>query len=159
MRFNGRWQAVLAAAFSLLGHCAAAAPAAGAAARGARIYERCMACHALETDRTGPRHCGLIGRRAGSVPDFAYSPAMREAKMVWTETNLDRFLESPLAAVPGTAMGYDGIKDAGERRDLIAYLRAAGRGPACRGKRFSSDPATVAPGDTFLSVPAFFIHS
>lgn len=111
----------------------AAASVAGDYARGAIIYERCAACHALETDRTGPRHCGLIGRRAGSVADFAYSPAMRESKIVWTEANLDRFLKSPLATVPGTAMGYDGIKDDRERHDLIAYLRDAARGPKCQG--------------------------
>jgi cytochrome c len=105
---------------------------ASAAARGARIYERCAACHALAFDRTGPRHCGLIGRRAGSLPGFDYSPALRQSKLVWTEATLDRFLNDPLSTIPGTAMGYDGVKDEHERRDLIAYLRAAGESPACR---------------------------
>lgn len=101
-------------------------------ARGARIYERCAACHALDADRTGPRHCGLLGRRAGSVPGFSYSPAMRRSKLIWTEENLDRFLKSPVTAMPGTAMGYDGIKDDQERHDLIHYLREAGREPRCQ---------------------------
>lgn len=101
-------------------------------AMGARVYERCAACHALDTDRTGPRHCGLIGRRAGSVPGFPYSPAMRRSKMVWTEANLDRFLKSPVTTIPGTAMGYDGIKDDGERHNLIHYLREIGREPPCQ---------------------------
>lgn len=137
MESRGRWRAALGVMLSLAFHQvsagAAAASAAGAYARGAIIYERCAACHALEADRTGPRHCGLIGRRAGSVPGFAYSPAMRESKIVWTEANLDRFLKLPLATVPGTAMGYDGIKDDRERHDLIAYLRDATRGPKCQG--------------------------
>jgi len=105
---------------------------ASAYARGELIYERCAACHSLATDRTGPRHCGLIGRRAGSIPGFAYSPAMRKSKIVWTEANLDRFLKAPLQMVPGTAMGYDGIKDDRERGDLISYLREAGHGPKCQ---------------------------
>lgn len=104
----------------------------GAYARGAQVYERCAACHALDTDRTGPRHCGLIGRRAGSVPGFSYSPAMRRSKMVWTEANLDRFLKSPLTTIPGTAMGYDGIKNDRERHDLIVYLREAAREAKCQ---------------------------
>lgn len=137
MRSRGRWRAALGAMLSLAFHQApaegAAASAADAYARGAIIYERCAACHALEMDRTGPRHCGLIGRRAGSIAGFAYSSAMRESRIIWTEANLDRFLKSPLATVPGTAMGYDGIKDDRERRDLIAYLRVATRGPKCQG--------------------------
>lgn len=110
----------------------AAAESSADAARGAQVYERCAACHALETDRTGPRHCGLIGRRAGSVPGFPYSPAMRRAGFVWNGKTLDRFLRSPTTAVPGTSMGYDGIKDDGERRDLILFLREAGRSARCR---------------------------
>jgi cytochrome c len=111
---------------------AAADTTADAYARGARVYERCAACHALETDRTGPRHCGLIGRRAGSVPGFPYSPAMRRAGFIWNEKTLDRFLRSPLTAVPGTSMGYDGVKDDGERHDLILFLREAGRATRCQ---------------------------
>lgn len=105
---------------------------AAAAARGALIYERCAACHALSFDRTGPRHCGLFGRRAGSLPDFDYSPALRRSPLVWSEATLDRFLKNPMGAIPGNAMGYDGVKDEDERRDLIAYLRAAGDSPECR---------------------------
>lgn len=113
--------------------CAALAPPAGAAgdpARGGRLYERCAACHSLDRDRTGPRHCGLVGRRAGSVPGFDYSPALRRSGIVWTAESLDRFLAAPLAAVPGTTMGYAGIPDAAERRDLVAFLVEASRSPA-----------------------------
>jgi len=103
----------------------ALALAAGDPARGEKIYERCAACHSLTTDRTGPHHCGLLGRKAGSVPGFEYSKAMKESKITWNERTLDRFLANPLKAVPGTSMGYAGIPDAGERRDLIAYLAHA----------------------------------
>ena len=109
----------------------AAAPAAGDPAASAEIYTRCEACHALAWDRTGPRHCGLIGRKAGSVPGFAYSDAMKRSGIVWNAATLDRFLADPLRAVPGTTMGYAGVVDARERADLIAFLREQSNGPKC----------------------------
>ena len=107
------------------------AHAAPDAARGEQIYVRCMACHALAADRVGPHHCGLIGRRAGSVVGFDYSPAMKRSGIVWNAKSLDRFLAKPLAMVPGSTMTYDGIADAQERTDLIAYLQRANSGPEC----------------------------
>ncbi len=98
---------------------------------GEAIYSRCLACHALAYDRTGPRHCGLFGRRAGSVKGFAYSEAMKRSNIVWNEKSLDRFLSNPLKTVPGTAMGYAGIADKQERADLIAYLKKANESAQC----------------------------
>lgn len=127
-----------AAALALLAtQCVAAAatgsPPPGNAARGAAIYDRCAACHALAYNRTGPKHCGLFGRRAGSVVDFAYSPAMAKARFKWNAKTLERFLENPTRTVPGTTMGYAGIADPQERADLIAWLRVATTDPAnCR---------------------------
>ena len=121
----------LAAAALSLAAAASPAMAAGNANAGEAIYSRCLACHALAYDRTGPRHCGLFGRRAGSVEGFEYSSAMRKSKIVWNEKTLDRFLANPLKAVPGTAMGYAGVADRRERADLIAYLRQAGGAPQC----------------------------
>lgn len=119
------------AALALGAAIASAAPA-GNVAAGKVIYQRCLACHALEYDRTGPRHCGLFGRRAGSVPGFAYSDAMKRSRIAWDEKTLNLFLADPLRTVPGTSMGYAGIKDRTERSDLIAYLKQAGQGPNCR---------------------------
>jgi cytochrome c len=99
---------------------------------GGALYARCLACHALAYDRTGPRHCGLFGRRAGSVKGFPYSDAMRRSNIVWGEKTLDRFLANPLKAIPGTAMGYAGITDRKERADLIAYIEQANASPECR---------------------------
>ena len=104
----------------------------GDAGRGEEIYSRCLACHALAFDRVGPRHCGLFGRHAGSVQGFAYSPAMKRSKIVWSEKTLDRFLANPPRAIPGTTMTYAGIADASERADLIGFLKAAGESSACR---------------------------
>ncbi len=108
------------------------ASAAPDAKRGEAIYARCQACHALAFDRVGPRHCGLLGRRAGSVPDFAYSGALKQSAIVWDEKSLDHFLAAPMKAVPGTSMTYAGITDRQERADLIAYLRQVDQTPACR---------------------------
>ena len=102
----------------------------GDPAKDEAIYGRCLACHALDRNRTGPKHCGLFGRRAGSVADFNYSPAMRRSNIVWNEKTLDRFLANPLKAVPGTAMGYAGVTDSQERADLIAWLKEANASPA-----------------------------
>jgi len=98
---------------------------------GEAIYSRCAACHSLAYDRTGPRHCGLLGRRAGSVPGFDYSAAMKRSGIVWNRKSLDRFLANPLVAVPGTSMGYAGVADRKERADLISFLEHAGKSPQC----------------------------
>lgn len=109
-----------------------AAPAGPDIVRGEQLYARCAACHALAYDRVGPRHCGLLGRRAGTVPGFDYSAAMRQSGIVWNEKTLDHFLRKPLAMVPGSTMTYDGVADAGERNDLIAYIKAANSRAECK---------------------------
>jgi cytochrome c len=116
----------------VLALCAAApAGAAPDALRGEQIYTRCLACHALAYDRVGPRHCGLFGRMAGSVPGFEYSAAMKDSKFSWDEKTLERFLAKPLAMVPGSTMTYDGVPTLQERMDLIAYLKRAQQTPDC----------------------------
>jgi cytochrome c len=109
---------VLRAALLLTAATGAAAGAAPSVARGEAIYARCAACHALAQNRVGPKHCGLFGRTAGSVPNFEYSTAMKQARIVWNTQTLDRFLASPLKTA--------------ERADLIAYLREAGKSPECK---------------------------
>jgi len=120
-----------AVAFAAAALCTAVAAAKGDPEAGEAIYSRCAACHALGYDRTGPRHCGLFGRRAGSVKGFEYSAAMKRSKIVWNEKSLDGFLANPIARVPGTSMGYAGVADPKERADLIAYLRQASGSPQC----------------------------
>ena len=110
-----------------LAGAASPALAVGDAGRGKEIYERCMGCHAIGREVVGPDHAGLYGRKAGSLPDYDYSPAMRKYGEIWDEATLDRFLTNPRGVVPGTKMGFAGIPDAGERADLIAYLKEATR--------------------------------
>lgn len=99
----------------------------GDAAAGKLVYQRCIGCHSLHRNRTGPRHCGLIGRRAGALPGFDYSKAMRDSNLVWDVETLDRFLASPTEVVPGTSMGFLGVREDQSRRDLVAYLAAVNR--------------------------------
>ena len=65
---------------------------------------------------------GIVGRRAGTVPDFSYSDAMKKSGIVWDAKILDAYLESPQKVVPGNRMPYAGLKDTTDRADLVAYL-------------------------------------
>lgn len=104
-------------------HVPPAAPAApkGDAVRGEHLYQSCMGCHSLDDNDVGPRHRGVVGRAAGSVPDYAYSPALKASHIIWTPANLDRWLTGPRAMVPGTRMVYS-VPAPQDRADIIAYL-------------------------------------
>ena len=97
---------------------------------GKLMYEDCAGCHSLRDDVLGPKHCGLIGRRAGTLPGFDYSDAMRESGIVWNVKTLDGYLKSPETYMPGTSMQYYGIENDVDRADLIAYLQIASTDPA-----------------------------
>jgi len=99
---------------------------------GEQVYYRCMGCHSLGRNRTGPSHCGLFGRKAGSVEGFEYSTAMKDSGIIWNEASLDEFLTAPFDVVPGTTMGFAGVKQDKNRHDLIAYLKAAMDSADCK---------------------------
>ena len=105
---------------------------AGNAIKGGQVYQRCIGCHSLDRNRTGPKHCGLFGRKAGTAEGYQYSTAMSKSAIVWDKHSLDNFIQAPLRAVPGTTMGFSGIKDKQDRYDLIAYLKQASVSEACR---------------------------
>jgi len=92
-------------------------------------FQKCYSCHSVdprETNLSGPTLAGVIGRRAGTLAGFTYSPAMKKAGaegLVWTEETLDRYLADPLAMLPDTTMSSPGLRDPAERRALIGYLR------------------------------------
>jgi cytochrome c len=118
----------LAAAVAVLAAAsvyAAAAPAkaAGDPVRGKTLYQVCMGCHSLDEDDVGPRHRGVVGRTAGSVPGYAYSPALRNSHIVWDGESLDRWLTNPQAFVPGAKMFF-AMPNPQDRADVIAYLAA-----------------------------------
>jgi cytochrome c len=94
----------------------------GDPARGKTLYQACAACHSIEENDLGPRHRGVVGRRAGSVVDYVYSPALKNSGLTWDEAALDRWLINPSALVPGTKMFFQ-ISDAQSRADIIAFLK------------------------------------
>lgn len=97
-------------------------------AGGAQIFQQqCALCHANRAgaqNKAGPNLYGIFGRKSGSLPGYRYSPAMRNAGIVWREQTLDRFLAAPNRFVPGTTMAYQGIPDEKVRQKLIAYLKS-----------------------------------
>jgi cytochrome c len=99
-----------------------AAPGGGDAVRGKALYQACQACHSIEDNDLGPRHRGVVGRHAGSVADYNYSPALKSSGLTWDPGTLDRWLTNPSALVPGTKMFFK-IDDAQSRADIIAYLK------------------------------------
>jgi cytochrome c len=109
---------------------AAGEPPDAAAKRGERLFLQCRACHSLASEtagKIGPPLQGLLGRQSGKWPGFRYSSALAAADLTWDEATLDRWLASPAALVPGTAMVYAGLPKPEDRRALIAYLREATR--------------------------------
>ena len=122
------WLTLLSYPFSLQ---ASATVITGDPQRGKSVYVKCMGCHSLQRNRTGPRHCGLFGRKAGSVKGFEYSQAMRNSGWIWSAQTLDEFLKSPFSAMSGTTMGFGGIWNERERADLIAYLQMANGSAEC----------------------------
>lgn len=114
-----------------------APPAAGDAGRGAQVFQRCYACHSIvagEDRLPGPSLRCVLGRRAGTLPGFEFSPAMIAAGagrgLVWTRAALDAFLVDPEGLVPGTAMGIPGLPAPRDRQDVIDYLEHTGPCPA-----------------------------
>jgi cytochrome c2 len=96
------------------------------AAHGQAVFrQQCGACHAAgEGDgdgEVGPNLAGVIGRKVGGDPNFAYTPALAADKDVWTQASLASFLENPQKAIPGTAMPVN-VPSAVDRADLAAYL-------------------------------------
>ncbi len=98
----------------------AATPAPGS---GKELFERrCTGCHAADRDKSGPRLGGVFGRRAGSVPTFKYSDALRKSGVVWDRANLDRWLADPDSVMPENDMAFR-LKDDRERAAILDYLR------------------------------------
>jgi cytochrome c len=89
---------------------------------GKTLYQACAACHSVEENDIGPLHRGVVGRRAGSVPDYNYSPALKSSGITWDEAQSDQWLVNPSAMVPGTKMFFK-LDDAQMRADIIAYLK------------------------------------
>jgi cytochrome c len=118
---------VLAAA--ALGAPGIAAAQDGDAEEGAEVFKKCRACHDVgpgAKNKVGPLLNDIVGRKAGTIDGFPYSDANKASGakgLTWTEDVLFKYLENPLAFMPGTKMAFAGLKDPQDRKDLIAFLK------------------------------------
>jgi len=100
---------------------------------GAQIARQCMACHNFAKggpNMVGPNLWGVVGGPHDHKADYAYSDAMKAQKGDWDYEALSKFIEKPQAAVPGTKMGFAGLKKAQDRADVLAWLRLQADNPA-----------------------------
>jgi cytochrome c len=126
---------------SSAGH-AAGEGSGGDPAKGEQVFKQCMTCHRIGPDAknlVGPVLTGVIGRKSGTAPGFAYSDLNRhagDAGLVWSEDLIFEYLPDPNAflkkyltekgkadqATGSTKMAF---KLAGEqqRKDVIAYIK------------------------------------
>jgi cytochrome c len=101
----------------------------GNAEDGAEVFRKCRACHDVGPEaknKVGPLLNGIVGRKAGTIAQFPYSEANKSAGgkgLQWTEEELFKYLENPLAFMPGTKMAFAGLKDPQDRKDVIAFLK------------------------------------
>nr|QNF22890.1 putative cytochrome c-2 [Lycosa tarantula] len=94
----------------------------------ALFKQRCYQCHTTEKGgphKTGPNLHGVIGRKTGQAPGFAYTDANKKKGIVWTKETLFEYLDNPRKYIPGTKMVFAGLKKPQDRADLIAYLEIA----------------------------------
>jgi cytochrome c len=99
----------------------------GDAKKGADVFtSECGDCHSPKEGKAkkGPPLFGVMGRKAGSVADFNYSDAMKQAGWNWAPDKVDAYIAHPKKVVPGGKMKYDGLDDANARADVIAYIQS-----------------------------------
>ena len=97
------------------------------AAHGKELFEkRCVGCHALDTEKEGPRLRGVYGRTSGTVPSFKYSDALKNARITWDDQSLDKWLTDTEKLVANNDMAFQ-VGNADERRQIIAYLKQLSR--------------------------------
>ena len=87
----------------------------------------CRECHSFEKNdnRLGPSLFGVVGRKAGTAPNFAYSDSVKGSGITWDEPTLDKWITNPNALIPGNNMGtiFGGVADPAERAKIIAFLK------------------------------------
>ncbi|MBS0274052.1 MAG: c-type cytochrome [Proteobacteria bacterium] len=95
------------------------------AENGATVFQRCAICHSNTRGagaRIGPNLFGVVGRKAGTMPDFPYSAAMKKAGFVWTPDKLMAYVQHPQQVVPGNRMAFAGITSKKDAHELVEYL-------------------------------------
>lgn len=112
----------------LLALAAPLAAQASAPPEGSKVFaDMCADCHTLTPGKhkRGPSLAGVLGRKAGSAPNYHYSDAMAGAGIVWSPARLAQYLASPKTNIPGTKMRLLGKPDPAELAELIAWLQQA----------------------------------
>jgi cytochrome c len=99
------------------------------AEKGKVVFLQCKTCHVLDpgVNRIGPSLAGLVGRAAGTVEGFSYTPANKNSGITWTPEKLFQYLEKPQRVIPGTKMAFAGLPKAQDRADVIAYIQSGGQ--------------------------------
>jgi|GEM_PF-377068 len=127
-------------------------------AAGQATFAKCQSCHSLTANGTGPNLTGVVGRKPGTEPGFAYSDAMKafgEKQPIWDYQHLYEFIKGPQAYLNGTKMTFVGLKQPQDRINIIAYLHTQGStlpipapNPAAAAAATAPAPTgpTVAPG-------------
>ena len=95
------------------------------AAEGAKVFKKCAACHSIAEggkNKIGPALWGVLGRQAGSLPDYKYSKAMAAYGKKWSFEEMNGFLIKPKDWIKGTKMSYAGLKSEKERAAVILYM-------------------------------------
>ena len=119
---NGLFGALALVGASLLNSPALAA---GDAAAGKALFDaKCSLCHSPVEgqNKIGPSLWGVVGRKAGTLPTYTYSDAMKNANRTWTDATLDDYLVNPRQKIPGVKMIFPGLPQESDRQNVIAYL-------------------------------------
>ena len=133
----------------------------GDVAAGKLVFRKCQACHSLEPGKNGlgPSLAGLVGKKASSVPNYNYSPALKGSNLTWDVATLDAYLSDPQKLVPGNKMPFPGLKTENERNAVIAFLASTPSPGAAVPPPASSTsapaPAAAAPGSASQSASTY----
>ena len=98
-------------------------------ALGEKVFFKCKACHQIgegAKNAVGPVLNGIVGRKAGTYPDYSYSDANKNSGLTWDEATLKEYLKNPRAKVPGTKMIFPGLPKDEDIDNVIAYLKQFG---------------------------------
>ncbi len=125
----------------------------GDVVHGRQVFKKCQACHSMDPGKNllGPSLAGIVGTKAGEVPNYTFSTAMKQSGITWTPEKLDAYLLDPQKVVPGNKMPFPGLKTEADRTDVIAFLAGSAAGGGAAASTTPAAPAAAAPA---ASAPA-----
>lgn len=98
--------------------------------RGAKISKKCASCHSFNKGgaaKVGPNLYNIIGKNRATMPGFSYSKAMLEKGGSWDKESINQFITKPKDFMPGTKMGFAGLKKPQDRADVILFLEQSAK--------------------------------